>query len=95
MPHRGEQGSNYIKRSRSEGCKPGEGGLASSTMNENQLLQEAERCYRLARGIPDRRLSEELEAIGRQFEREAQECRRALEDAGAAAHRAPVGAHAL
>ena len=37
-----------------------------------QLRMEAERCYRLAQGISDARLSDELEAIGHDFEREAE-----------------------
>ena len=36
-----------------------------------RLRLEAERCYRLAQGIADARLCDELEAIGLQFEREA------------------------
>jgi hypothetical protein len=42
----------------------------------NKLRFEAERCFRLAHGISDARLSDELEAIGRAFEREAE----AIED---------------
>jgi hypothetical protein len=37
------------------------------------LRREAERCYRLAQGIADAKLSDELEAIGMEYEREAQE----------------------
>jgi hypothetical protein len=51
-----------------------------------RLLQEAERCFRLAHGIADMRLSEELEAIGRQFEREAEELERASRAGMPAAH---------
>ena len=38
-----------------------------------KLRLEAERCYRLAQGIADAGLSDELEAIGHEFEREAAE----------------------
>lgn len=38
-----------------------------------QLRSEAERCFRLAHGIADPRLCDELEAIGRAFEREAEQ----------------------
>jgi hypothetical protein len=41
------------------------------TANSRRLLREAERCFRLANGIASVRLSDELEAIGREFEREA------------------------
>jgi|HubBroStandDraft_6_1064221.scaffolds.fasta_scaffold5244490_1 hypothetical protein len=37
-----------------------------------RLRCEAARCYRLAHGIADARLCEELEAIGREFERQAE-----------------------
>ena len=37
-----------------------------------RLRLEAERCYRLAFGTGNPRLSDELEAIGRDFEREAE-----------------------
>jgi hypothetical protein len=37
-----------------------------------RLRLEAERCFRLACGIADAKLSDELEAIGRDFEREAE-----------------------
>jgi hypothetical protein len=40
-------------------------------MSAIELFIEAERCYRLARGIADAKLSDELEEIGREFEREA------------------------
>lgn len=40
-------------------------------MSATQLFIEAERCYRLARGIADAKLSDELEEIGREFEYEA------------------------
>lgn len=40
-------------------------------MSAIQLFIEAERCYRLARGIASPKLSDELEEIGREFEREA------------------------
>lgn len=42
-------------------------------MSATRLFIEAERCYRLARGIADAKLSDELEAIGREFEREARQ----------------------
>jgi hypothetical protein len=40
-------------------------------MSAIELFIEAERCYRLARGIASPKLSDELEEIGREFEREA------------------------
>ena len=40
-------------------------------MSATELFNEAERCYRLAHGIANARLSDELEEIGREFEREA------------------------
>jgi hypothetical protein len=40
-------------------------------MSATELLIEAERCYRLAHGIAGPQLSNELEEIGREFEREA------------------------
>ena len=36
-----------------------------------KLRTEAERCFRLAQGIAEARLADELEAIGQAFEREA------------------------
>jgi hypothetical protein len=39
----------------------------------NALRGEAQRCFRLARGIASFELAEELEAIGRAFEGEADE----------------------
>jgi hypothetical protein len=41
-----------------------------------RLRREAERCFRLANGTANPKLSEELEAIGHEYEREAE----ALED---------------
>ena len=41
------------------------------SVSATQLFIEAERCFRLARGIADPKLSDELEEIGREFEREA------------------------
>ena len=38
-----------------------------------RLRLEAERCYRLAQGTANPTLSDELEAIGLEFEREAAE----------------------
>jgi hypothetical protein len=38
-----------------------------------RLRREAERCYRLAHGIADAKLSDELEAIGHEFDREAEQ----------------------
>jgi hypothetical protein len=35
------------------------------------LLSQAERCFRLAGGAAGRRLADELEALGRDFEQEA------------------------
>lgn len=37
------------------------------------LHAQAERCFRLARGTAGPRLADELEALGRAFEREARE----------------------
>ncbi len=37
------------------------------------LRAEAARCFRLARGAASSRLADELEALGRAFEREARE----------------------
>jgi len=39
----------------------------------NALRSEAQRCFRLARGIASFELADELEAIGRAFESEAKE----------------------
>ena len=38
-----------------------------------QLRIDAERCFRLAQGIADAKVCDELEEIGREFEREAEE----------------------
>ncbi len=51
-----------------------------------RLWREAERCFRLAQGVADLRLSEELETIGRQFEREAEELERASRESAFAAN---------
>jgi hypothetical protein len=37
-----------------------------------RLRGEAERCFRLAHGIAEAKLADELEAIGQAFEREAE-----------------------
>jgi hypothetical protein len=37
-----------------------------------RLRHEAERCFRLANGIADAQTSEELEAIGREYQRAAE-----------------------
>jgi hypothetical protein len=50
-----------------------------ATADSRQLLREAERCFRLANGIAGARLSDELEAIGREFEREAHRLQRAID----------------
>ena len=49
-------------------AQAGEEGVGSG-----QLRASAEACYRLARGAVSRSLAEELEALGREFEREAEE----------------------
>jgi hypothetical protein len=43
-----------------------------------RLRVQAERCFRLARGPASPRLSDELEALGRAFEREAREVEASL-----------------
>lgn len=53
-------------------------GLDITRLPPQKLRAEAERCFRLAQGIADAKLSDELEAIGRDFECEAEE----LEAAG-------------
>ena len=37
----------------------------------HRLRREAERCFRLAHGIADAKTSDQLEAIGREYERAA------------------------
>ena len=56
-----------------------------SAVDASRLRNEARRCYRLANGIAGVELSNELEAIGRAFEREAE----LLEAHGFAAGAAP------
>lgn len=53
-------------------------------MSATQLFIEAERCYRLAHGIADPKLCDELEEIGREFEREARRLARYSEPEWAA-----------
>ncbi len=53
----------------------------SASADSAWLLREAERCFRLAHGTAGVRLSEELEAIGREFQFEARERERALREA--------------
>ena len=48
------------------------------------LRGEAERCFRLAQGIGSFELADELEAIGRAFESEAEELEAALRRIGSA-----------
>jgi hypothetical protein len=43
-----------------------------------RLRDRAERCFRLARGPASSRLADELEALGRAFEREAKEVEASL-----------------
>ena len=43
-----------------------------------RLLVQAERCFRLARGPASARLADELEALGRGFEREARKVEASL-----------------
>ncbi len=45
---------------------------SQSEIDASRLRNEARRCYRLAQGIAGVELSDELEAIGRSFEREAE-----------------------
>lgn len=52
-------------------CKAME--LTMTELAPRQLRAEAERCFRLAHGIADAKLSDELEAIGHDFEHEADE----------------------
>jgi hypothetical protein len=43
-----------------------------------RLLVQAERCFRLARGPASAKLADELEALGRGFEREARKVEASL-----------------
>jgi hypothetical protein len=45
---------------------------SQSAIDASRLRSEAERCYRLAQGVAGVELSDELEAIGQAFEREAE-----------------------
>jgi hypothetical protein len=49
-------------------------------LDSNYLRTEAERCFRLARGLAGANLSDELEEIGRAFEREADELEQREQD---------------
>jgi hypothetical protein len=49
-----------------------EASAAEGRPNSHQLRITAARCFRLAQGPASRRLADELEAIGRAFEQEAQ-----------------------
>jgi hypothetical protein len=44
----------------------------TSRIQVRQLRIDAERCFRLANGCANAKLAEELEAIGREYEREAE-----------------------
>lgn len=48
-------------------------GFEMTRLPPQKLRAEAERCFRLAHGIADAKLSDELEAIGRDFEDEAEQ----------------------
>jgi hypothetical protein len=64
---------------------------SQSTIDASRLRNEAKRCYRLANGIAGVALSNELEAIGRAFEREAE----FLEARGFTTAAAPLSAASL
>jgi hypothetical protein len=51
------------------------------------LRSEAARCFRLAQGIASFELADELEAIGRAFENEAEELEAAPQRVGSSAQR--------
>ena len=46
--------------------------------DSTRLRVQAERCFRLARGPASSRLADELEALGRAFEREARKAEASL-----------------
>jgi hypothetical protein len=54
------------------------------------LRSEAERCFRLAQGIASFELADELEAIGRAFESEAEDLQAAAKPPGSAPTRCNI-----